>query len=48
MYRKPSTVTAIKVRKLESVGNLVRMSDDRADKYVFRGKRDGRKAGRPN
>jgi len=29
MYRKPNTVTKIKVRRLEWAGHLVRMSDDR-------------------
>jgi hypothetical protein len=48
MYRKPSIVTTIKVRRLEWAGHLVRMSDDRTVKKVFLGKPDGRrKAGRP-
>jgi hypothetical protein len=48
IYRKPSTVTTIQVRKLESAGHLVRMSDDRAVKKVFLGKTGGRRqAGRP-
>jgi hypothetical protein len=38
----------MKVRKPELVGHLVRMSDDKAVKKVFLGKRDGRRnAGRP-
>jgi hypothetical protein len=48
MYRKLNIITAIKVRRLEWAGHLVRMSDGRAAKKVFLGKLDGRiKAGRP-
>jgi hypothetical protein len=48
MCRKPSIVTAIKVRSLQWAGHLVRMSDHRTAKKVFLGKPDGRrKAGRP-
>ena len=47
MYRKPDTVTAIKVRRLEWAGPLVRMSDGRTVRTVFLGKPDGRRnAGR--
>jgi hypothetical protein len=46
--RKPNIVTTIEVRRLESAGHLVRMSDGRSVKKVFLGKPDGRrKAGRP-
>jgi hypothetical protein len=45
MYRKPNIVTT---RRLELVGHLVRMSDDRTVKKVILGKPDGRrKARRP-
>jgi hypothetical protein len=48
VYRKPNTVTTVKVRRLEWAGLLVRMSDDRTIKKVFQGKSDTRaKAGRP-
>jgi hypothetical protein len=48
MYRKSNIVATIKVRRLELVGHLVRLSDDRTVKKVFLGKPDGRKKpGRP-
>ena len=48
MYRKPNTVTIIKVR-LEWAGHLVSMSDDRTIKKVFLGKPDRRqKTGNEN
>jgi heterodisulfide reductase subunit A-like polyferredoxin len=48
MYREPNIVTAIKVRRLERTGHLVRMSDHRTIKKVFLVKSDGRrKAERP-
>jgi hypothetical protein len=48
MYRKPNTVTTLKVRGLEWAGHLVRMSDDGTVKKMLLGKPDGRrKAGRP-
>jgi hypothetical protein len=40
-YRKPTTVTSIKIRKPELAGHLVRMYDDRAVNKVFMGKTDG-------
>jgi hypothetical protein len=44
MYRKPNIVT-IKVRKLEWIGHLVRMSDNRTVKYYWgiRWKKESRK-----
>ena len=46
--RKPNIVTTIQVRRLEWAGQLVRMSNERTVKKVFRGKPDGRrKVGRP-
>jgi heterodisulfide reductase subunit A-like polyferredoxin len=48
MSREPNIVTTIKVRRLESAGHLVRISDDRTIKKVFLVKPDGRrKAERP-
>jgi hypothetical protein len=48
VYRKPNTVTTMKVRRLGWAGHLVTTSDGRAVKKVFVGKSDGRrKAGRP-
>jgi hypothetical protein len=48
MYRKPTTVTKINVRRLERAGHLVRKSGDRTVKKVFLWKPDGRReAGRP-
>jgi hypothetical protein len=48
LYRKPNTVTTIKVKRLEWAGHLVRMSDDRTVKKVYLGKPYGRrKSGRP-
>jgi hypothetical protein len=48
MYRKPSIVTTIKVRRVKWAGHLLRMSNDRTVKKVFLGKPVGRrKAGRP-
>ena len=43
MYRKTNTVTTIKIRRLEGVGSLVRMSDDGTVKAVFLGKSHGRR-----
>jgi hypothetical protein len=49
MYRKPNVVSTLKVRRLEWVGHLVRMSGDRTVKNIFLGKPDGsRKVGRPH
>jgi len=46
-YRKPNIVTTIKVRKLEWVGHVVRIADDRTAKKAFLGKPVGRRgAGR--
>ena len=39
MYRKPNVLTKIKLSRLESAGNLERMSDDRTVKEVFLGDR---------
>jgi hypothetical protein len=48
MYRKPNTVTTIKLTRLECSSHLTRMSDYGAVKKVFLGKPDGgRKTGRP-
>jgi hypothetical protein len=48
MYRKPSIATTIKLRRLEWVGHLVRIADDRTIKKVFLGKPSGRRrSGRP-
>jgi hypothetical protein len=48
MYRKPNIATTLKVRRMEWVGHLVRMSDCRTVKKMLLGKPDGRrKAGRP-
>jgi hypothetical protein len=48
MYTKRNIVTTVKVRRLEWVGHIVRMSDDRTVKKVFLEKPDGRReAGRP-
>jgi hypothetical protein len=38
MYKKPNTVTTIKVRRLEWAGNLLRTSDDRTVKEARRPK----------
>ena len=38
MYKKPTIVTQLKVRKLEWAGHVVRMSDNRTVKKVFLGK----------
>ena len=35
MYRQQNIVTTIKVIRLEWAGHVVRISDDRAVKYVF-------------
>jgi hypothetical protein len=43
MYRKPNIVTTIKVRRLEWVGHVVRIADDRAVKKAFLGKPGGRR-----
>ena len=43
MYRKTNILTTIKGRRLEYVGQLVRMSDDRNLKKVILGKPDGRR-----
>jgi hypothetical protein len=48
LYRKPNIETAIKVRRLEWAGHLVRMSDDRTVKKGFLGNPVGRKVGRPD
>ena len=48
MYRQQNIVTTINVIRLEWVGHVVRMSDDRTVKYVFLEKPYGRrKAGSP-
>jgi hypothetical protein len=48
MWTKPNIVTKIKGSRLELVGHVVRMPDDRTAKKVFLGKPDGRKIrGRP-
>jgi len=43
MYRKPNIVTTIKVRKLEWVGYVVRIADDRTAKKAFLGEPGGRR-----
>jgi hypothetical protein len=40
MYRKLNIVTTLEVRRLEWVGHVVRVSDDRTEKKVFVGKTD--------
>jgi hypothetical protein len=48
VYRSPDIVTAIKVRKLEWLGHIIRMDGARMAKKVFVSKPEGRRdIGRP-
>jgi hypothetical protein len=42
MYKSPDIVTEIKVRRLEWLGHVVRMEDNRLPKMVFNAKPEGR------
>jgi hypothetical protein len=48
MYKSPDIVTEIEVRRLERLGRVVRMEDNRLSKMVFNAKPEGRRGvGRP-
>jgi hypothetical protein len=48
MCKSPDIVTEIKVRRLESLGHVIRMEDTCLPKMVFNGKPEGRRGvGRP-
>jgi hypothetical protein len=47
-YKAPDIVNVIKIRKLEWLGNVVRMNETRSVKKIFGGKLKGRRGrGRP-
>lgn len=48
VYKKPNIVTSIKIRRLEWVGQLIKMEDERMEKMIFTGILEGKRdRGRP-
>lgn len=48
VYKEPNIVTSIKIRRLEWVGHLIRMEDERMAKMIFTGTLEGKRdRGRP-
>jgi hypothetical protein len=47
-YKSQDIVTVIKIRRLELIGQVIRMKDTRSVKKIFEGKLDGKRGrGRP-
>jgi hypothetical protein len=47
-YKAPDIVNVIKIRRMERLGNVVRMNETRSVKKIFEGKLEGRRGrGRP-